>query len=150
MQRQPVEGMSVPQIVLDTNVVVSAQRSQRGASSKLLGLVGTGAFDHHLSVPLVLEYEAVLTRQRADLGQAPADVEDVLDALCALGVEHRIYYLWRPFLRDAGDEHVLELAVAARCDFIVTHNVRDFGEAERFGVRVVGPRAFLQTIGAIP
>ena len=142
--------MSLPQIVLDTNVVVSAQRSRRGASSKLLALVGTGAFDVHLSVPLVLEYEAVPTRQRIDLGLTPRDVEDVLDALCSLGVPHRIYYLWRPYLRDAGDEHVLELAVAARCDAIITHNVRDFAGAERFGVRVVGPRTFLQTIGAIP
>jgi putative PIN family toxin of toxin-antitoxin system len=142
--------MSTPQIVLDTNVVIAAQRSQRGASARLLSLLGTGAFDLHLSVPLVLEYESVLMRQRAELGLTYTDVADLLDALCALGVAHRIYYRWRPFLRDAGDEHVLELAVAARCGFIVTHNRRDFAGAERFGVNVVGPGAFLHHIGATP
>ena len=110
-----------PQIVLDTNVLVAAQRSQRGASSLLISLVGTGAFGVHLAVPLAFEYETVLTRQRREIGLSQDDVGDVVDALCALAVPHRIYFLWRPYLRDAADEHVLELAVAARCDYIVTY-----------------------------
>ncbi|MEM1041342.1 MAG: putative toxin-antitoxin system toxin component, PIN family [Bacteroidota bacterium] len=142
--------MSTPQIVLDTNVIVSAQRSRRGASSKLVSLVGTGAFDIHLAVPLALEYEAVLARQREELGLSQEDVGDVVDALCALAVPHRIYFSWRPYLRDAGDEHVLELAVAAGCDYIVTYDRRDFVGAEQFGVGVIDPRAFLQKIGAVP
>jgi predicted nucleic acid-binding protein len=52
--------------------------------------------------------------------------------------------------RQAQRRHVLELAVEARCDFIVTHNVRDFSASERFGVRVVTPRAFLRAIGGMP
>jgi predicted nucleic acid-binding protein len=55
--------MKTPQVVIDTNVLIAAQRSQRGASSKLMSLVGTGRFDIHISVPLVLEYEEVLLRQ---------------------------------------------------------------------------------------
>lgn len=139
-----------PQVVIDTNVVVAAQRSRRGASSLLLSLVGTGAFDVHLSVPLAFEYEAVLARQRGETGLSEDDVAGLVDALCALAVPHRIYFLWRPFLRDPADEHVLELAVAARCDHIVTYNRSDFAGAERFGVGVIDPRAFLQEIGAIP
>ena len=142
--------MSPPQIVLDTNVIVAAQRSRRGASSLLVSLVGTGAFDIHLSVPLALEYEAVLSRQRVELGLSPEDVGDAVDALCALAVPHRIYFLWRPYLHDAGDEHVLEVAVAARCDYVVTYNRRDFAGIERFGIGVTDPKAFLQQIGALP
>ena len=142
--------MSCPQIVLDTNVIVSALRSRRGASSRLLSLTGTGAFDLHLSVPLALEYEAVLTRQREELGLSQQDVADVVEALCALAVPHRIYFLWRPYLHDAGDEHVLELAVAARCDYIVTFNRRDFAGAERFGLGVIDPKLSLQEIGVAP
>jgi predicted nucleic acid-binding protein len=56
--------MAVPGIVLDTNVIIAAQRSRRGASAKLMTLVGTGRFEVHLSVPLVLEYEDVLRRQK--------------------------------------------------------------------------------------
>lgn len=142
--------MTPPQIVLDTNVIVAAQRSRRGASSLLVSLVGTGAFDIHLSVPLALEYEAVLARQREELGLSTEDVGDIVDALCALAVPHRIHFLWRPYLHDAGDEHVLELAVAAQCEYVVTYNRRDFAGIERFGIGVVDPKTFLQQIGALP
>ncbi|MDT7856019.1 PIN domain-containing protein [Rubrivirga sp. S365] len=139
-----------PQIVIDTNVVVAAQRSGCGASSLLLSLIGTGAFDIHLSVPLAFEYEAVLTRQRKEIGLSRRDVDDIVDSLCALAVPHRIYFLWRPYLRDPDDEHVLELAVAAGCDYVVTYNRTDFAGAERFGVSVADPKELLREIGAIP
>lgn len=140
----------IPQIVIDTNVLVTAQRSKRGASAKLLSLVGTGRFDIHVSVPLVLEYEAVLLRDRAELGLTQEDVADVVDALCALAKHQKIYFLWRTYLRDRNDEMVLELAVAARCDYIITYNQRDFSGADTFGIRVIDPRTFLQAIGELP
>ena len=140
----------IPQLVIDTNILVTAQRSKQGASAKLLSLVGTGRFDIHISVPLVLEYEAVLLRYRAELGLTQDDVVDVVDALCALGKHHKIYFLWRPYLHDRNDEMVLELAVAARCGYIITYNQRDFRGAEKFGIRVIGPRTFLQEIGELP
>jgi len=64
--------------------------------------------------------------------------------------KHIIHFLWRPFLKDPQDDHVLELAVEAGCGFIVTHNVRDFSGSERFGIRVVTPRAVLRVIGGMP
>jgi putative PIN family toxin of toxin-antitoxin system len=142
--------VSVPQIVIDTNVLVTAQRSKRGASAKLLSLVGTGKFDIHVSVPLVLEYEAVLLRYRAELGLTQEDVADMVDALCALAKHQKIYFLWRPYLRDRNDEMVLELAVAARCEYIITYNHRDFRGAEKFGICVRDARIFLQEIGELP
>ena len=141
--------MTTPQVVIDTNVLIAAQRSQRGASSKLMLLVGTGRFDIHVSIPLVLEYEEVLLRQRLQLGLTQADVADIVDALCALATPHEIYFLWRPYLHDRKDELILELAVAARCDYIITYNKRDFSGVETFGIRVIDPRTFLQEIGEL-
>jgi putative PIN family toxin of toxin-antitoxin system len=141
--------MKTPQVVIDTNVLIAAQRSQRGASSKLMSLVGTGRFDIHISVPLVLEYEEVLLRQRVQFGLTPADVADIVDALCALATPHEIYFLWRPYLHDRKDELILELAVAAHCDYIITYNKRDFSGVETFGIRVIDPRTFLQEIGEL-
>ena len=142
--------MPISQIVIDTNVLVAAQRSKRGASAKLISLVGTNRFDMHISVPLVLEYEEVLLRQRAELNLTQEDVADLIDAFCALATHQNIYFLWRPYLRDRKDELVLELAVAAQCDYIITYNQKDFGGADKFGIRVIGPRAFLQEIGELP
>jgi putative PIN family toxin of toxin-antitoxin system len=141
--------MKAPQIVIDTNVLIAAMRSKRGASAKLLSLLGTGLFDIHLSVPLVLEYEELLMRERATLNLTYDDVFDLIDALCALAVHHKIHFLWRPFLRDEDDALILELAVVARCQYIITFNKKDFEGVEQFGLRAISPKIFLQKIGAI-
>jgi predicted nucleic acid-binding protein len=44
---------------------------------------------------------------------------------------------------------VLELAVVASAQFIVTYNRRDFTGAEKFGIKVVTPHEFLIKIGEI-
>lgn len=136
-------------IVLDTNVLISGLRSRRGASYRILELVGGSEFKLNVSVPLVMEYEEVAKREARALGLTHADVDDLLDYLCTVANHREIYFLWRPVLRDASDDMVLELAVEAACDFIVTHNVRDFAGAETFGVRVVSPGAFLKRIGVL-
>lgn len=141
--------MSVPDIVLDTNVIIAALRSRKGASFKLLSLVGTEKFEIHISVPLVLEYEEVIQRQRAEIGLSQDDVSALIDSLCALAKHHQIYFLWRPSLSDVNDELLLELAVSAQCKYIVTHNVRDFKGSDKFGVKVVTPKEFLQTIDEV-
>ena len=138
---------TVIQVVLDTNVIVAALRSKRGASHRLLLLVGQGHFEINLSVPLVLEYEDVAKRTAAEVGLSDEDVDDVLDYLCAIGSKHPIHFLWRPVLRDPRDDHVLELAVEAGADVIVTHNVKDFAPAEQFDIRVLSPGEFLREIG---
>ena len=141
--------MTAIDIVLDTNVIIAAQRSRRGASAKLMTLIGTGRFNIHLSVPLVLEYEEVLQRQRNTLGLFQHDVVDLVDALCALSYHHDIYFIWRPQLRDPKDELILELAVTARCNFIVTYNKRDFVGTEEFGVKIVTPKELLEELGEL-
>lgn len=138
------------QIVIDTNGLVSALRSRRGASYKLLMLVGTGKFEVNVSVPLVLEYEAAAKRLIGEISITENDIDDILDYVCAVAHRRQIYFLWRPFLKDPKDDLVLELAVTANCDFIVTYNKSDFEGVELFGLQVVTPKEFLQEIGELP
>ena len=105
--------------------------------------------DIHDSVPLILEYEEVIQRQRVSLGLSNRDASDFINSLCALAQHHEIYFLWRPFLPDANDELVLELAVSAQCDYVVTHNLSDFKGIERFGIKAITPREFLRIIGEV-
>lgn len=142
--------MEQPRIVIDTNVLVATLQSKWGASYKLLSLINSEKFSIHVSVPLVLEYEDVAKGLLADIPLTEQDVDDILDYLCAVAQRHQIFYLWRPFLKDPKDDMVLELAVTANCDFIVTYNKRDFQGAERFGLRVVTPKEFLEEIGELP
>ena len=138
------------QVALDTNVLVAALRSTLGASFKLVSLLSGGKFEINLSVPLAVEYEDVLLRQRSDLDLTRAEVGDFLDYLCRVANLHEVYFLWRPYLKDPKDEMVLELAVRARCPYIVTYNKRDFAGVERFGIEAVTAREFLQTMGELP
>jgi putative PIN family toxin of toxin-antitoxin system len=141
--------MSVPHIVIDTNVIIAALRSKQGASFKLLSLVGTKRFEIHDSVGLILEYEDVIQRYRTEVGLSQDDVAIFIDSLCSMARHHKIYFLWRPSLPDANDELVLELAVSARCEYIVTHNIKDFKGTDKFGIKAVTPREFLQIIGEV-
>jgi putative PIN family toxin of toxin-antitoxin system len=138
-----------PKIVIDTNILVSALRSRRGWSHRILTLVDSGRFVPCLSVPLVLEYEAAAKRLCRKGGLTVATVDTIIDYLCRVSSHHRIHYLWRPLLRDPGDDMVLELAVAAQADYIVTYNRADFSGAERFAVEVLTPAEFLRRIGEV-
>jgi len=137
----------VPRVVIDTCVLISALRSRRGASHRLLLLVGGSGFEIALSVPLVVEYEDAAKRMPAATGLQPEEVDDVIDYLCSVARLQEIHFLWRPVLRDARDDHVLELAVEAGCGVIVTHNIRDFAGCEDFGIEAVTPGEFLRRIG---
>lgn len=112
----------------------------------MLSLLGEGEFEIALSVPLFFEYEDVLARHLPAGLFEQQDIEDFLDYICQVADHQRIFFLWRPCLSDPKDDMVLELAVAAGCEAIVTHNQRDFGGAERFGVRVDAPRDFLHLL----
>src|SRR5262249_38007714 len=119
-------------------------------SYRLLRLIASDKFGVHLSVPLLLEYEEVCKRLPGEIPLTEEDVDDILDYVCRAAHHQPVFFLWRPFLRDPKDDMVLELAVAAGCDCIVTFNVRDFAGAEQFGIRVLTPKEFLQEIGELP
>ena len=136
--------------VLGTNVVYSGLSSRNGASFRLFESLGNMKFEPCISVPLILEYQQTLSQKRSDLALAASEIENVLDYLCLIGHKQKVFYLWRPMLRDPKDDMVLELAVAAECEYIVTYNTRDFRDAERFGVSIVPPINFLKAIGEMP
>jgi putative PIN family toxin of toxin-antitoxin system len=131
--------------VLDTNILVAAVRSRSGASNLLLRALDEGRFEMLVSVPMFLEYEAVLSRpeHRRAAGIGLAQVGDLLDYLAGLIRPVKLHYLWRPQLTDAADEMVLETAINGRADCIVTFNERHFGPSVRFGIETMTPAAAL-------
>lgn len=135
------------QVVIDTNVLVSALLSNRGASHRVLRLLGDPRWQINVSVPLVLEYEQTLKRVCAGPALSAGDIDDVMDFLCSQANLRPIFFLWRPLLPDPNDDFVLELAVESRADFLITFNGKDFAAAERFGIRVIAPREFLAIMG---
>jgi putative PIN family toxin of toxin-antitoxin system len=129
-------------LVLDTDVMVAAFRSDRGASRQLLVAALDQRYDLLASVPLMIEYEAVLTRpeQLDAIGLRSADVNVVLDAIAKVAIPVELRFLWRPRLKDPSDEMVLETAVNGNADWLVTFNTRHLAEGARdFGIRVVRP-----------
>jgi putative PIN family toxin of toxin-antitoxin system len=135
--------------VLDTDVVVAALRSDQGASRQLLLAALNKQFDLMLSVPLILEYEAVLTRPEHLVACRVSrdEIDRVLDDLAAVAEPVKITFRWRPNLPDPDDDMVLETAVNGDADAIVTFNVRHFEPASRnFDCAVLLPREALQQI----
>jgi putative PIN family toxin of toxin-antitoxin system len=141
--------MSERRIVLDTNVLVSAFTSDRGASRDVLRCILRKQALALISVPLYAEYEAVLARpevqQRCRLTQDEREM--LFDAFLVRTELIEVYYRWRPNLPDEADNHVMELAVAAGGATIVTFNRRDFlrGELRFPGVAIESPADWLKT-----
>jgi putative PIN family toxin of toxin-antitoxin system len=133
--------------ILDTNVVVAAVRSPAGASAEILRMALLQKMEVVCSVPLFLEYEAVLTRPE-HLKAAGVSLQDVINLLNVLAGkihEVEIAYLWRPQLRDPADDMVLEAAVNGRAGTIITFNERDFlPQALSFGLVVLRPEQFFR------
>jgi putative PIN family toxin of toxin-antitoxin system len=129
-------------LVLDTDVMVAAIRGDAGASRRLLLAVLQRTCTLLLSVPLIIEYQAVLTRTEHLIaaGLSEEDIGVLLDAVVRVAEPVRLAFLWRPALRDPDDEMVLEVAVNGRADRLVTFNHGDFGTVgARFGIVVCSP-----------
>ena len=133
--------------VLDTDVLVAALGSDAGASRVLLRQVLRGELAIAVSTPLLLEYEAVLTRPAnlARAGLEAQDVRSVLDALVGRAVRVRFDFRHRPVARDPNDDFVIKTAINGGADTIVTFNVADMRTgAARFRIRVVKPGEVLK------
>jgi uncharacterized protein len=138
----------MPRIVIDTNVFVSGLLSADGAARGVLRLALQGKARPVFGNALFAEYEGLLARQ-AMWAKCPLPEDEraaLFEALLSVSDWVRIHYLWRPNLPDEADNHVLELAVAAAAEAIVTANVRDFGRAELLfpSVRIRTPAQFLR------
>jgi predicted nucleic acid-binding protein len=132
--------------VLDSSVLVAGFRSRQGASFRLLELLRAQRFEIALSVPLALEYESALVRHARALDLSRTEAEGLVDYLCHVAHRQDIHFLWRPTLTDPHDEFILELAMAASCEAIVTHNVRDFAGVGTLQVRILSPAEFLTSV----
>ena len=136
-------------VVLDTDVMVAAIRSDTGASRQLLIAALRRAYALLLSVPLAFEYEAVMSRADHLMASrlTAVDVQDLLDAVIMVAEQVRISFLWRPRLRDPNDDMVLETAVNGGADLLVTFNRRDFEAASPlFSITVCSPRDALKVM----
>ena len=134
-------------VVLDTCVIVLALRSAAGASNVLLKCVADLQIVPLVTPALFLEYEDVLKRpdQMQAHGLRWNEIDKFLSALASAAESASIRFQWRPQLKDAGDEMVLEAAVNGRAKALITHNVKDFAiPALKFGLRVLRPGAFFE------
>lgn len=135
----------IPSIVIDTNILVSALKSSNGASFRLLMALQAQAYNPCLSVPLFVEYEAVLKRPGLLPHMGANDIDAILDYLLSRASIHEVFFLWRPFLKDPKDDLVLEAAVASQSRYLITFNLRDFAGVEKqFGIKVITPQEFLR------
>ncbi len=138
--------MTKQRIILDTNVLYAGLYSSLGASYQILRLIERRVIKPVISTTLLFEYEDVLKRRESDLGLSDHQVDIILDNLCDLCEFKEIYFLWRPYLRDPKDDHILELAVASTTQTIVTHNLKDFKGIGKFGIKAIQPGEFLEVI----
>jgi len=141
--------MSGVRIIMDTNVLFAALYSKRGASYALLQMVADGKITACISVTLAFEYEEVLKREKLKLGLEDKDINAILGYLVSCAERTKVFYLWRPHLKDAKDDMVLEAAVASKSSFLVTHNTRDFIGSDRFGIQVVTPGWLIKQLGVL-
>jgi putative PIN family toxin of toxin-antitoxin system len=139
----------VKSVVVDTNVFVSACLGN-GAPAEVIRACVQAVVQPVMGAALYLEYEDVLGRDSLFRGsrldaQERADLFDVFLAQCRW---IRVYYGWRPNLPDEGDNHLVELAVAAQARVIVTGNARHLkvGELKFPAIRVLDPKIFLQEL----
>jgi len=140
-----IGNMTKLKVVLDTNILVAASRSRRGASFAVMQHLRQGEFIALASVPLFLEYESVWKRpEQLDVGaRTPAMVDAFLDALSLRTAPVHLHFLWRPQTRDPADEMVLETALNGEADALITFNLKDFAAAKRFKLPVWTPAVLL-------
>ena len=129
----------------------AAARSRQAPSFALVSSIPAPEFQVCLSVGLFAEWQAVLTRpENLPPGRTPEDAQGFLRYLASQSHLQEIHFLWRPFLPDADDDMLLELAFAAGCRHIITHNVKDFSGSMRLGVSALSPGEFLNLIRERP
>jgi putative PIN family toxin of toxin-antitoxin system len=134
-------------IIFDTNVLVAAARSRRGASYQLISFVPSSKFKLIVSLPLYFEYLDVLMRPDVrPKNLSDIEIVDVVNEIVSSAYYHDIYFLWRPWLKDRKDDMLLELAIASQADYVVTFNLKDFKEIDSFGTEAVVPSDFLKLV----
>jgi putative PIN family toxin of toxin-antitoxin system len=136
-------------IVIDTNVFITALKSNRGASYKLLFNVDRNKFILNISPTLIFEYESIAKRKDQNIVLSHSEIDAIIDMICKWAEHWETFYLWRPLLKDPKDDFILELAIESQSDFIITYNKADFKGTEKYGIRVLTPKELLEILGEI-
>ena len=135
-------------VVVDTSILISALIGSKGPSREILRKCLMGIYNPLISNALFTEYEDVSNRER-------------IIKLCSISHEERrallnayysqchwvsIHYLWRPNIKDEGDNFLIELAVAGNAQYIITNNINDFKNPQlKFStIKIVTPEQLLR------
>ncbi|MBL3601842.1 MAG: putative toxin-antitoxin system toxin component, PIN family [gamma proteobacterium endosymbiont of Lamellibrachia anaximandri] len=135
-------------VVVDTSVLISAMIGEQGPSREILRRCLQGTYNPLVSNALFLEYEDVSSRKQI-LDLCPlnmSEIKDLLNSFYSVCDWVAIYYLWRPNIKDEGDNFLIELALAGNATFIITNNISDLNNAElKFpGLRIITPEQMLR------
>ena len=134
-------------IVLNTSVLVAAARYRNGASFKIVSMLPTPEIEIALTVAVYTEWQAVMTRpENLPPGATPDDALAFLRYLASIAHLQDVHFLWRPFSRDPDDDMIVECAVASGCEYILTHNVKDFRRVEELKVQAITPAELLNLL----
>mgnify|MGYP000042828713 CR=1 FL=1 len=134
-------------VVIDCNIFISAVLSQNGTAVEVLRYALKEKFIPQFGQKLFKEYEDVLSREHIIKNSklSKDEIDELLNALLSISKWNEIYYLWRPNLKDEGDNHIVELAVASNSKYIITNNKKDFLDKElNFEFEIVSAKEFLQ------
>ena len=137
-------------VVFDTNVLVAALRSNRGAAYAIVSKLPSSKFEIALTIPLYMEYQDDLTRLENMTGASTREeILRFVRYLASIAHRQEVFFLWRPWLKDPKDDMVLEAALASQSRYLVTHNLKDFrnkGIERNFGIYPISPKEFLDRI----
>ena len=136
-------------VILDTNIVLVAMRSNTGASHRLLATIVHRRWQSIVTPALMYEYEDVARRPGAAPGLSAQDITNILDLIYRKSQRQFVWFSWRPLSSDPGDDAILEAAIAGRCDYVVSFNARHLWAVRDFGIEVLKPVDLLKLIGEI-
>src|SRR5438552_1600185 len=136
-------------VILDTNVIVAAMRSQTGASHRLLLNICHPRWQNVVTPGLMYEYEDVARRPNTVPNLSPEEITDILDLIYQQSHRQIVWFAWRPLSLDPGDDLVLEAAIAGGCDYVVSFNERHLRAAREFGIELLRPVELLKLIGEL-
>ncbi len=134
-------------VVIDTNVWISALISKDGLSRDIIKLALTDKISPQISTSLFLEYEAVMKREKIQnlCSLTIKEQNELFQAFLSTCKWNEIFYLWRPNLKDKDDDFLIELAVASNSKVIITENQKDMKSGElQFEFEVLTPQKFLE------
>ncbi|HZY30360.1 MAG TPA: putative toxin-antitoxin system toxin component, PIN family [Candidatus Methylomirabilis sp.] len=134
-------------VVADTNVYVSAIVFG-GTCETILALTRAGIVELFLSPAIERELRSVLTRT---FGWTQSQVREALAEVHALASLVRPSIRLSDVLAHDDDHRILECALAARADFLVTGDKQHLQPLKTFrGIPIVSPREFLDRLRREP